>query len=389
MVSVLTRTFGLEYMEIAEDIVSETFVSALDSWPYRGTPENPTAWLYTVAKNKLKNHLTRKGTLQRLLAEQWNKKAASEELQLDFSDKNIADSQLQMLFAICHPAISPEAQICLALRVLCGLGIDEIADAFLSNKETIRKRLQRAKEKLALENITIELPNEREIGDRLDTVIQAIYLLFSEGYYSESHSSMIRKELCVEALNLIYLLLSNPLTNTHTTNSLMSLMCFHASRLDARQSSDGGVVLYGDQDRNLWDKELVEKGFYYLQQASKWEVTSTYYLEASIAYWHTVEDSLPDKWSCVLRLYDVLITFDHSAVIALNRILALSKVDGVERAIVEAEKIDLSGNHLYFLLLAELYRGRDEEKVKRFLKEALSLCKSKAGRKLIMKKIGG
>jgi RNA polymerase sigma factor (sigma-70 family) len=389
MVSVLTRTFGLEYMEIAEDIVSETFVSALDSWPYRGTPENPTAWLYTVAKNKLKNHLTRKGTLQRLLAEQWNKKAASEELQLDFSDKNIADSQLQMLFAICHPAISPEAQICLALRVLCGLGLDEIADAFLSNKETIRKRLQRAKEKLALENITIELPNEREIGDRLDTVIQAIYLLFSEGYYSESHSSIIRKELCVEALNLIYLLLSNPLTNTHTTNSLMSLMCFHASRLDARQSSDGGVVLYEDQDRNLWDKELVEKGFYYLQQASKWEVTSTYYLEASIAYWHTVDDSLPDKWNCVLRLYDVLITFDHSPVITLNRILALSKVDGVERAIVEAEKLDLSGNYLYFLLLAELYRGRDAEKVKRFLKEALSLCKSEAGRKLIMKKIGG
>jgi RNA polymerase sigma factor (sigma-70 family) len=388
MVAVLTRSFGLEYMEIAEDIVSETFVTALDTWPYRGTPENPTAWLYTVAKNKLKNHLNRTGKFSRFVSEWMSDGEVIEERILDFSDKNIADSQLQMLFAICHPSISSEAQICLALRVLCGLGPDEIADAFFSNKETIRKRLQRAKEKLSQEKIKIEMPHERQIGERLDTVLQTIYLLFSEGYYSESNRSIVRKELCVEALNLTYLLLDSPLTNTHATNALMSLMCFQASRLDARQSSNEGVVLYEDQDRSLWDSELVEKGFYYLQQASKWEVTSTYYIEASVAYWYTVEDSMPDKWSSILKLYDLLLTAENSPIVALNRIWAFSKVHGNEPAIVEAEKLSTTSNYLYFLLLAELYRNLDEEKADRHLSQALLLCKSEAGRKVISEKLG-
>ena len=172
MVSVLTRSFGLDYIEIAEDIVSETFLSALDNWPYKGTPENPTAWLYTVAKNKLKNHLSRNTTFNKLLSEQLNDKSVGNENGIDFSDKNISDSQLQMLFAICHPSISTESQICLALRILCGLGLNEIADAFLSNKETVHKRLQRAKEKLYSEKIKIELPNEKEIEERINNTKQ-------------------------------------------------------------------------------------------------------------------------------------------------------------------------------------------------------------------------
>jgi RNA polymerase sigma factor (sigma-70 family) len=385
MVSVLTRSFGLEYMEIAEDIVSETFVSALDTWPYRGTPENPTAWLYTVAKNKLKNHLKRAGSFSKFSIEWLSGGDETEEILLDFSDKNIADSQLQMLFAICHPSISSEAQICLALRVLCGLGLDEIADAFFSKKETIRKRLHRAKEKLSQEKI--KMPDERQIGERLDTVLQTIYLLFSEGYYSESNRSIVRKELCVEALNLTYLLLNSPLTSTHATNALMSLMCFQASRLEARQASDGSVILYDDQDRRLWDTELIERGFLFLQQASKWEVTSTYYIEASIAYWYTVDDSMPDKWSSILKLYDLLLTAENSPIVALNRIWAFSKVYGKESAIAEADNMRLTDSYLYFLLLAELYHELDKGKANFFLSEALILCKSAAGRRLISDKI--
>lgn len=186
MVAVLTKTFGLEQLELAEDIVSETFLSALDSWPYKGTPKNPRAWLYVVAKNKLKNHLVRNNTFNKIVSKQLTDKDQINEIGIDFSDKNILDSQLQMLFAICHPSISTEAQICLALRILCGLGLNEIADAFLSNKETIHKRLQRAKEKLHSEKITIEMPNDKSINERLNTVLQTIYLLFSEGYYSEA-----------------------------------------------------------------------------------------------------------------------------------------------------------------------------------------------------------
>lgn len=387
MVSVLTRSFGLEHIEIAEDIVSETFLSALNTWPYKGIPDNPVAWLYTVAKNKLKNHLARNTVFNKIVSEQLTDNNPLNEIEPDFSDKNMLDSQLQMLFAICHPAISSEAQICLALRILCGLGLNEIADALLSNRETIHKRLQRAKAKLNSEKVRMEMPDDQTINERLNTVIQTIYLLFSEGYYSENNNAIIRKDLCVEALNLAYLLLENPLTNNHDTNALMSLMCFHASRLEARESGNGYGVLYDDQDRTLWDREFIEKGFHYLQQASKWETTSTYYIEASIAYWHTVDNSNTDKWLSILKLYDVLLTVNNSPIAALNRILAFSIVHGNELALNEAEKLNLKQNHFYFILLAELNKQIDKNKSVRYLTKALQLCKTDTEKALIKNKI--
>ncbi len=398
MVSVLTRSFGLEHIELAEDIVSETFLSALDTWPYKGIPKNPVAWLYTVAKNKLKNHLARNTSFQKIVSEHLTGKNPMNEMEVDFSDKNIADSQLQMLFAVCHPAISTEAQICLALRILCGLGLNEIADALLSNKETIHKRLHRAKAKLNSEKIRMEMPDEQTINERLDTVIRTLYLLFSEGYYSESNNSIVRKDLCVEALNLVYLLLVNPLTNNHATNGLMSLMCFHASRLEARESENGGIVLYDDQDRTLWDTEFIEKGFYYLQQASKWETKSVYYVEACIAYWHTIDNSNPDKWISILKLYDVLLTGNNSPIVALNRIWAVSMVHGNVSALKEADRVsqkvsavgqkpDLKANHFYFMLLAELNKQIDPDKSLQYLNKALQLCKTDPEKALIKKKM--
>lgn len=387
IVSVLVKSFGLKHFQIAEDIVSETFLSALHNWPYKGTPENPTAWLYTVAKNKLKNDLNRNNNFQKIVGGQSGDKNYALNLEIDFSDKNISDSQLQMLFAICHPSISAEAQICMALRILGGLGLDEIANAFLSNKETIHKRLQRAKEKLYSEKIKLELPPDNEIKERLNTVLQTIYLLFSEGYYSESNNSVIRKELCVEALNLAYLLLDNPLTNNHSTNALMSLMCFQASRLEARQTENGNIILLGNQDKRLWDKEFIEKGFYYLQQASRWEISSAYYMEASIAYWHTVDDSNPDKWESVLKLYDILLFANSSPIVALNRIWAFSKVHGNMRAITEIQKLSITKNHFYFILLAELYKDSDLTKTIYYLTEALSLCKTNTERESLQKQV--
>lgn len=387
IVSVLTRSFGIDNMEIAEDIASETFLVALDTWPYKGMPANPAAWLYTVAKNKIKNHLIRDRNFKGQVSRQLSDESAFEEINIDFSNNNIADAQLQMLFAVCHPSISTESQICLALRVLCGFGLSEIADAFLTNKETIHKRLQRAKEKLNLENVEIEMPGEIAISGRLETVLRTIYLLFSEGYYSESNNAIVRKELCVEALNLTYLLLSSPLTNTHATNALMSLMCFQSSRLDARKSEDGGMILYEDQDRKLWDQELIEKGFYYLQQASRWEVTSRYYLEASIAYWYTVDESNPEKWNSILKLYDVLLSVQISPIVALNRIWAFSKVYGKQEAIKEAAKLDLKENHFYFMLLAELYKEIGPSRSLECLVRASSLSKTDKEKEMIIHKI--
>lgn len=289
--SVLCKLFGIEYIEIAEDIASETFLLAFETWNYNGIPKNPTAWLYIVAKNKAKNYFAHdKIFAEKILKQLQYRNIKEEEIEIDLSEKNITDSQLQMLFAICQPSISVEAQIGLSLRILCGFGIDEIADAFLTNKETMNKRLFRAKEKLRLKKVEIKFPDKIEIDSRLETVLKTLYLLFSEGYYSERQNTVIRKDLCLEAMRLTYLLIENEQTNQHSTNALLSLMCFHSSRLDARANEDGEIILYQDQNQNLWNEELILKGNFFLKQSSNWSIISKYYLEARIAYWHTIKE---------------------------------------------------------------------------------------------------
>ena len=214
IVAVLCKHFGFDEIEIAEDIASNTFMTAAQTWGMNGVPKNPTAWLYNVAKNKAKNYLQRDSLFKNKIALEIKKTSSdSEENEIDLSTQNINDSQLQMMFAICHPSISPEAQIGLSLRILCGFGIEEIADAFLTNKETINKRLFRAKGKLREEKIKIEMPDVSEIDARLINVLRTIYLLFSEGYYSESQNQIIRKELCFEAMRLCTMLVENSSTN--------------------------------------------------------------------------------------------------------------------------------------------------------------------------------
>src|SRR6201994_1309050 len=185
IVAVLSRRFGFEQIETAEDIASDTFLTATQSWGINGCPENPVAWLYNVAKNKAINYLQRNTVFERkIVPELKYGTSVSPEPDIDLSPENINDSQLQMMFAICHPSISSEAQIGLSLRILCGFGIEEIANAFLSNKETINKRLFRAKEKLRAEKVKLEFPPPDEIDKRLETVLTTLYLLFNEGYYS-------------------------------------------------------------------------------------------------------------------------------------------------------------------------------------------------------------
>lgn len=386
LVAVLTKSFGMVHMDLAEDITSETFFAALNTWPYKGIPANPTAWLYTVAKNKAKNHLARDTISKRKIADTAYINQY-EETNIDFSDNNIADSQLQMLFAICHPAISPKAQISLALRILGGLGLDEIADAFLTTKETINKRLQRAKKKLKVKKVQMTAPGREELKDRLDNVLHTLYLLFSEGYYSESNTAVIRKELCLEAMNLAYLVLKNPVTNTHASNSLMALMSFQASRLEARIQENGHPVLYQDQEENKWDKTLIEKGFFYLQQASKWEIASKYYVEASIAYWHTIKSDSKEKWESILKLYDLLLKIEYTPLVALNRIMAFAKVKGREPALLEARKLNLTNNHFYYLIISELSRGIAWNSAEEALQKALEHCKNETEIKFIKTKL--
>ncbi len=384
--SVICKLLGIEHIEVAEDIASETFLSALETWTFNGVPKNPTAWLYYVAKNKAKNHLIRDRVFAEKISGQLNH-SSYEVPEIDLSEENITDSQLQMLFAICHPSISTDAQISLSLRILCGFGIDEIANALLTNKETINKRLFRAKEKLRLEKIQLEFPCEAEVDSRLETVLKILYLLFNEGYYSESEDSIIREDLCLEAMRLTYLLHENKQTNQTSANALFSLMCFHASRFEARKNIRGEIILYQDQDETLWNYELISKGAYYLHLAARENKISKYHLEAGIAYWHTQKSETLEKWENILQLYNQLLQIEYSPIAALNRTFALSKVNGKHEAVSEAEKLKLADNHFYFMLLGELYQDLDNEKAKQHFRTALSLARTQTDRKTIQKRI--
>jgi RNA polymerase sigma factor (sigma-70 family) len=389
IVSVLCKHFGIGQIEIAEDIASETFLTAMHSWGLQGIPNNPTAWLYHVAKNKAVNYLKRDSHFKDRVAPvlQENALVATTADDIDLSPHNINDSQLQMMFAVCHPSISAEAQIGLALRILCGFGIDEIATAFLTNKETINKRLFRARERLREEQIAIGLPRADEMEQRLAAVLTTIYLLFNEGYYSVSRDQTLRKELCLEAMRLCTMLVEYPDTNRPEVNALLALMCFHASRLDARRNEQGELILYGQQDEDRWNSDLIGKGVYFLHCAATGDQLSRYHLEAGIAWWHTKKEETIEKWRQILQLYNRLLQIEYSPIAALNRTYALAKVHGKITAIMEAEKLDLTGNHFYFALLGELYIDIDNEKAEQHFRTALALARTTADKQALQKKL--
>ena len=388
IVAVLSKRFGFEQIEIAEDIASDTFLTATQTWGMNGLPENPVAWLYSVAKNKARNHLQRNTVFEHKIAPELKINAASSlEPDIDLSPKNIIDSQLQMMFAICHPAISPEAQIGLSLRILCGFGIEEIADAFLTNKETINKRLFRAKEKLRAEKMDISLPAASDMESRLEAVLATIYLLFNEGYYSVSQNKTLQKELCFEAMRLCKMLVENEATNTTSANALLALMCFHASRFEARFTKSGETVLYDEQDTSLWNPELISQGGYYLNRSAIGDRITQYHLEAGIAYWNTQKTDTKVKWENVLQLYNRLLQIQYSPMAALNRTYALSKVNGKEEAIIEAEKLNLVENPFYFGLLGELWLDIDNKKSVENFQKALVLAKTETARQVIQAKL--
>jgi predicted RNA polymerase sigma factor len=212
-------------------------------------------------------------------------------------------------------------------------------------------------------------------------------LLFNEGYYSSTSDKVLRKDLCLEAMRLTYMLIENENTNKPYVNALLSLMCFHASRFDARTNRKGELILYDEQDTSLWNRELITKGEYYLNKAATGNELSKYHLEAAIAYWHTIINNDTEKWEKILGLYNKLLIIEYSPIAALNRTYALSKVYGKEKAIEEAEKLNLDNNHLYHTLLGDLYSTINNQRAIQHLECTLKLSKSVADRKIILSKI--
>jgi len=375
LVAVLCHYYGLKNIQLAEDIVSETFVKAMKTWSIKGVPDNPKAWLRTVAANQSRDHHRRQKTkTENVLPEYLSRNEMATET--TFNDALIEDSQLNMIFAVCHPQISIEAQICMALRILCGFSIDEIAAALLSNKEGVNKKLYRAKKKFKELNPDFHLQQVENLSQRQDGVLRVLYLIFNEGYYSNHPDKHMRKELCWEAMRLALLLTKQSLLNQASVNALIALMCFHASRFEARVDKEGNYLLYAEQDKELWNQTLIIRGQYFLNQASEGTIASKYHLEAAIAYWHTTE--VAEKWENILQLYNKLLTIEYSTQTALSRTYALAMANSIEEAIKEAKKLDLKENHLYYSLLSELYRmhGNSDKELK-YLDLAIDFAKHK------------
>lgn len=386
MTAVLCRHFGLHHMDIAEDIASDTFLKASEHWALNGIPDNPTAWLYTVARNKAKDYFKRTAIFETKVRNEIIPESIENEGEFDYNGRIIADSQLAMIFAVCNPANPSESQICLALQILCGFSVEEIADAFLTKIETIRKRLQRGRKNLRNNSFQITTLNETDIRSRLPIVLRTLYLLFNEGYFSKTSSKQVRIELCSEAMRLTLLLTENPLTNTPQVNALLALMCFQSSRLDARTDVRGEAILFDEQDKSRWDRSLIQRGNYYLVNATDRQEVSKYHLEAGIAYWHTApaDDS---KWTHILQLYNQLIVVEYSPITALNRVFAFAKVHGKDKAILEAEKLGLEQNSYYHALLGYLYAQTAAAKSIAHYEQAIQLTKSPTEKRTWQKEI--
>lgn len=378
IVSVLCRSFGLSNIELAQDIASDTFLKAAETWGIKGIPNEPKAWLYAVAKNRAKDQFKRLDNYyEKVIPIIRSKPTDHEAFDLDFTEGNLNDSLLQMMFTVCNPIINTDAQISLALRVLCGFSIDEISSALLTSKSNINKRLVRAKQKLKENNIKISLPEKNLISDRLDSVLLILYLLFNEGYFATTKETKVRQDLCFEAMRLHKLLLDHQPTNTHETNALGALFCFHASRLEARLDDQGNQVLYENQQTDLWNTELINQGQRFLNAAILEGKESKYAIEATIAFWHTrTNEQADNKWKSILALYNKLTKLDNSPMVYLNRAVAFAKVNGNEAAILEVQKIPLQNHPLYHSLLAALYKNLDQQKKIEHLNQAITLSKN-------------
>ncbi|MCF0069396.1 RNA polymerase subunit sigma [Dyadobacter sp. CY261] len=375
MTAVLCRHFGLKHIETAEEIVSETFLKATETWQTQGIPENPTAWLYIVARNKVKDHLKHLQVFEKQVYPALSLNSGHSEPDFDFDNETMADSQLAMIFGVCNPANSAESQISLALQILCGFSVAEIADAFLSKPETIKKRLLRARANLRNDQFQIGPLLPADVYARRDVVLRTLYLLFNEGYFSKSGNFLIRKDLCAEAMRLTLMLTENPLTNARQVEALLALMCYQSSRFDARLNDSGQTILFEDQDQGLWDKTLIDRGNYYLVNACSGNMVSKYHIEAGIAYWHTTPPGT-EKWAHILHLYNQLIVIEYSPATALNRTFAFAKVHGNESGLQEAEKLGLDNNCYYHSLLAYLYSPVSVEQAARHYRRAIELSTS-------------
>lgn len=400
MVAVLTKIFGTENLETAEDVIQQTFMDAIQVWKLKGIPENPSAWLFRVAKNKAIDIIRKnKHSLQydfndserALLKSEYTLMSTMDHL---WKDEMISDDMLRMMFACCHKDISQENQITLILKTLCGFSTAEIAKAFLTSEDTISKRLFRTKTFFRNQKIKLEIPSSHELKNRTDAVINAIYLLFNEGYNSTHSDELIRKDLIDEAKLLCQLLCDNPQTQQPETFALMALICFHSARSDSRLTTEGEIILLPYQDRKLWNWDLIKEGNDYMNKAAVGNTVSTYHLEAAIAYEHCTAPTFEQtNWPQILDYYEMLCTIAYSPITEMNRAVAVMQVQGAHEALQflqnMADHKKLESYYLYHSLLGEIKtRLHNSNEAKQHFEKAMGLTHSDVEKKMLKVKMG-
>ncbi len=394
MASVLTRLLGADQFEVAQDIVQDALVKAMEVWPFHGIPENPSAWLYKVAKNKAIDYIrtiqtkTRVQTqLQQELKSEWGMSSRVNQL---FRDEEIHDSVLRMMFVCCHPSIPPESQIALTLKTLGGLTSLEIAHAFLTSEETITKRIYRAKEKIKEGRIDIEASIKSELIARLDNVLTVLYLLFNEGYNSSHPDMLVREDLCEEAMRLTYLLIQNQETNHPKVKALIALMCLQAARFPSRLNDKGMIILLQEQDRSKWNKPLIARGMAFLRESFSGSQLTEYHVEAAIASVHAVApDFRSTNWEELLKLYDTLSDMKPGPMIEFNKAIAIGFAMSPSEGLVALQKIKgLEGYHLYLSAIGDFYIMTGEKRTaEKYFVEAINRTQSTAEIDLLKHKI--
>ena len=396
MVAALTHLFGVHNLALAEDVVQDAFCRAMETWPFRGVPENPSAWLMTTAKRRAIDVLRRERTA-RTFAPEYGRLLESEWTMVPLVDEHLArsalgDDLLRMMFSCCHPRLSEDAQVGLVLHILCGFSVNEVAAAFLATPAATQKRIVRTKKVLATSKRLFDLA-DRDFAARLSAVHRALYLLFNEGYHGASTESTVRTELCQEAMHLTSLLVEHQLTSTPATLALAALMHLNSARLPSRVDADGNLTSLVDQDRSRWDGDLIAQGLQLLERSAAGGEVTEYHVEAAIASMHTCAPSMKDTdWARIVGLYDTLMTLRPSPVVALSRAIAVAEHQGAERGLTALAAIDdrqrLQQYPFYFAALGDMeLRCARYDSARTHFRTALTLARSAAERNFLERRI--